>query len=595
MTSAFWSLAENPGNLMGFVHGRQPVPAYYSYKLLASHMSGAVLHPSGVPTGFSVYASHDSGKAITSIAVLNKTPSDARLSLVIGSQPGFDLTFPSETLSLVTIPDGGGPTSLWRYSRDVATSGPVDLLASGGADSGVTDSGASEVPTVTVQRAGGTPISPFAFGNNYWDWVDWSHNGTYALQGTEDLVKAMHINVLVANNNNTDMDYPEVFDNAHIDKYIAYCRAIGAEPIMEVPILGNNVNAGPTSAQTAADMVTYVNGTKHYGVKYWTIGDEADFYTDAADDDVGTPSSAYGPNNPIKTADDLCATYKSYAAAMKAANDATGSGVDIKFVGPELAGKYWPGSDWLTPFLDGCKDYVDVVSVHYYGFSGAGDSIQGALYDADTFRAFLAYYQQLVAAHARPDTPIAITETAVAGEWQRSVYTSDSIQAAPGTYYSALWDIDRMGVALQANLWTLAFWNLAEPDDPSTGNVFGNILSKPWLSPPAYRLTPDYYAQQLIAGNFSGTTVIPSGVPSDFSVYASYDPTKASTVLAVVNKNSVAAPLTIAIDSLAPQTMTFGPLAITLVTVPDDPNATTDVIEYSPDLANAGQPPKSIQ
>ena len=460
-----------------------------------------------------------------------------------------------------------------------------DASASGNADSGVTDSGAGSTPTVTIQRASGTPISPFAFGNNYWDWVDWSHNGTDALEGTEDLVKAMHLNVLVANNNNTDMDYPEIFDNAQIDKYIAYCRAVGAEPIMEVPILGNDVDAGPTSAQTAADMVTYVNGTKHYGVQYWTIGDEPDYYTDAAADNVGTPSAAYGPNNPIQTADDLCATFKSYAAAMKAANDATGSGVDMKFVGPELAGRYWPGNDWLTPFLDGCKDYVDVVTVHYYGYSAAEDSIQGALYDADTFRSFLSYFRGVVAAHARPGTPIGITETAISYNWQTPLYTSDSLKAAPGTYYAAIWDVNRMGVALQNNLWTLAFWNLAEEDDPTSGNVFGNILTKPWLTPPTYTLTPEYYAQQLMASNFSGTTVIPSGVPSDFSVYASYDATKGSTAVMVVNKDTAPKSLTLAVDDLTPQTILFPTMSINLVTIPDDAAAKTQLVSYSAEMA----------
>ena len=465
--------------------------------------------------------------------------------------------------------------------------------ASGRTDAGISDSGPSEPPTVAIRRAGGAPISPFAFGNNYYDWVDWSNNGTCALLGTEAPVKAMHLNTMVLSNNNTDMNYPEIFDNAQIDKFITYCRAVGAEPIMEIPMAGNNIDGGPMSAQLAADMVTYVNGTKGYGVKYWTIGDEADLYVSG--NIIGDPNPYLGPNCPIKTADDLCAVYGSYAAAMKAANEATGSGVDLKFVGPELGWRYLPGNDWLTPFLDGCKDYVDVVSVHWYGYSGTTDSIQGALNGADSFRSFLSFLQGLVASHARPGTPIGITETAVSYDWQTSVYSSDALKAAPGTYYAALWDIDAMGVALQANLWTLAFWNLAEPDDPSSDNIFGNIRTQLSSRPPTYTLTPEYYAQQLMAGSFSGTTVTPSGVPDDFSVYASYDATKASTTIIVVNKKSVAAPLTIAVDSLPAQTMPFDPLAITLVTVPDDPTVQTSVVEYSPDLAAAGQPPRSIR
>ena len=297
------------------------------------------------------------------------------------------------------------------------------------------------------------------------------------------------------------------------------------------------------------------------------------------------PNSFIDPNCPIKTADDLCATYKSYAMAMKAANDAANSGVEIKFVGPELGMRYSPGDDWLSTFLDGCKDYVDVVTIHAYGYSGTSVSIQGALYGADSFRSFLSGLQQRVAAHTRPGTPIGITETAVSYDWQTSVYTTQSLQAAPGTYYAALWDIDRMGVALQANLWTLAFWNLAEPDDPASGNIFGNILTKPWLDPSTYRLTPEYYAQQLMAANFSGTTVVPSGVPHDFSVYASYDATKGSTAVMVVNKDTASKSLTLAVDDLTPQTILFPTMSINLVTIPDDAAAKTQVSTYSAEMA----------
>ncbi len=99
----------------------------------------------------------------------------------------------------------------------------------------------------------------------------------------------------------------------------------------------------------------------------------------------------------------------------------------------------------------------------------------------------------------------------------------------------------------------------------------------------------------MVSTNFSGTTVVPSGVPSMFSVYASYDATKASTALFVINKNSVAAPLSLAVDSLAPQTVLFDPMSIALVTIPDDTNAGTHMIEYTSAMAEAGLPPKTIR
>jgi hypothetical protein len=50
----------------------------------------------------------------------------------------------------------------------------------------ITEKGGTMPPAVTVKiaRAGGIPISPFAFGNNYYNWVDWKKNGQTALPGT---------------------------------------------------------------------------------------------------------------------------------------------------------------------------------------------------------------------------------------------------------------------------------------------------------------------------------------------------------------------------------------------------------------------------
>jgi len=56
-------------------------------------------------------------------------------------------------------------------------------------------------PTVKIARAGGIPISPFAFGNNYFNWLDWNKDGMVGLLGTEDPVRALRLNVLVADNN----------------------------------------------------------------------------------------------------------------------------------------------------------------------------------------------------------------------------------------------------------------------------------------------------------------------------------------------------------------------------------------------------------
>lgn len=460
--------------------------------------------------------------------------------------------------------------------------------SSSGGGSGAVGGGAVATPTVRIARSGGAPISPFAFGNNYFDWVDWNKDGMVGILGTEEPVRALCLNVVVGDNNQNDANTPQLFDNAQIDKFIQYCRAVGAEPIMIAPVYGNNVNGGPTSAKGAADIVTYVNGTKKYGVKYWTIGMEVDIYDQFFKRKTGLP---------VSTAAEYAAVFNSYAKAMKAANAAAHSGVELMFVGPELGWRYSEGNDWLSPMLDQCRDTIDVASIHAYGFAAKDLTVDGILTDVDRFRRFVRDVKARVAQHARPGTPLAITEANICYEWDLKAYSPETRKLGPGTFYAALWDADRMGAALEAGLWTFAFWALAESDQlvASHNTVFGFIRTDPSKNPPTWKLTPEYYAQQMVTTNFSGNTVVPTGVPERMSVYASYDAKKAATAVLVVNKDTVERVLTLAVDDLEPRTITYSPMSINIVTIPDDAGADHRILEYTMKMADASLPPKATR
>ncbi len=453
---------------------------------------------------------------------------------------------------------------------DAGAGGPDATTAGNSTSPG----GASPTGAVSIVRDGGSPISPFAFGQNYWDWVDWSKDGLSGLTGTESLVGALHLNAIRAGGNNNDQNSP-LFDTGQIDKFVAYCRMVGAEPILQVPLLANNVDAGPPSAQAAADMVTYANGMKGYGVKYWEIGNEPDLY-----------SRTYDAGSAPVTPEAYCAAFKTYAMAMRAADKASSDGgPPIQLLGPELSYQYTPGTDWLTPFLDGCKDDVDIVTVHRYPFSGAMTSVNGALSGAASFQSMLHSVGGIVRGHARPNTPLGITETNISYDYTQSAYTPTSSLAGPGTFYAAMWTADIVGTALENNLWTLALWNLAEKS--TKDSVLGYIVGD--------QPTPAYYGQQLISGNFRGSILAPTGTPAGFSVYASYDATKATTAVLVLNKNSSASTLAIAIDTLASQAFDFPPMSMTLIQIPDDPGGATQVQRYTAELADAGMPPQAIE
>jgi len=109
---------------------------------------------------------------------------------------------------------------------------------------------------------------------NYWTWPQAYGN---SVAGTESLVAALKPTMMRVGGYNNDANTPDPFNNAEVDRMIAYARAIGAEPIIQVPVLADIGGAVPTGA-TAAAMVTYANVTKSYGVRYFSIGNEPDLY-----------------------------------------------------------------------------------------------------------------------------------------------------------------------------------------------------------------------------------------------------------------------------------------------------------------------------
>lgn len=468
---------------------------------------------------------------------------------------------------------------------DAGTGGAIGLDAELSQSSDVVEAGAAlalpDAGTVFISRDSGTPISSFAFGHNYWDWVNWAGDGVTGVTGTETSIAALHLNVLRAggNANDTNGPAPAVFDTSQIDAFVAYCLSVGAEPILQVPILGDG-NGTPATAQTAADMVTYANVTKGYGIQYWEIGNEPDLYPRSYD--AGVPL----------TPAELCTVYQSYEAAMTAANAAApDGGGPMTFLGPELSYQYTPGADYLTPFLDACKDSVDIVSVHRYPFGGGteqgvpGTSIDGALTDVNAFRSTVASLKSIVAGHARPGTPLAITEANVSFDYQVSAYTDAALVAAPTTFYAGLWTADILGASLESGLWTLAFWDIG---DPSTApSLLGFLQSG--------QPVPAYYTMQMISANFRDDVIVPARVPTGFSVYASYDAAGGSTAVVVLNKSAPASTLTVAVDSLSVQSLSFPALSATLLQIPDSPSATAHVFRYTQDEAEAGAAPVMLQ
>ena len=349
---------------------------------------------------------------------------------------------------------------------------------------------------------------------------------------------------------NNDANTPDPFDDAALDKAVAYARAIGAEPLIQVPHLGSITGQPPTAADAAA-MVTYANVTKGYGIKYFSVGNEPDIY-----DSMGSLTDPTQPAIPGYTTDEFCASVTDYVTAMKAADPT------IQIVGPDLAYKYQAGNgiyDWLTPILRTCGVLFDIISIHRYPFEAAQANLAAAQADLAAFSNVIGQVAGIMTATGQGQKPLALTEMNVAYDATNCV-----LDASPGTVGSALWLADSVGTAIELGLWTTAVWDISDADPWSLGIID---------VPPAHRPRPAYYAYQLYADHFGPTLVQVTSAPAGVSAHASRNQADDATEIVLSNWNSYSVGLAVQVTGLAtaPADTTFivPGVSIAAIEIPD--------------------------
>ena len=404
---------------------------------------------------------------------------------------------------------------------------------------------------------------------NYWTWPAAYGN---SVAGTESPVAALTPAYMRVGGYNNDANTPDPFDDAQVDTMVAYARAIGAEPILQVPLLVDPTGQPATSA-TAAAMVTYANVTKGYGIKYFSIGNEPDLYPTS-----GLPSDATKPARPGYTPAAFCADATAYVAAMKRADPT------IQIVGPDLSYQYQPFADWLTPILSTCGALFDIVAVHRYPFSSDKATLPSAIADAATFRALVSSLRNIMQATGQGSKPLAITEMNI-------VYnaTTTVIGASPGTVASGLWMADIVGSALDLGLWTVAEWDISDPDSYALG-----LLGLP----PAHEPRPEYYAYALYAGHFGPSLVDVTSTPANVRAYATRNAAGTATEVIAINWNSASAPLAFQITgrptARPPAIFELPALSMAAVEIPDDSATPPTAVVYGSAQQAAGAGPQTL-
>ncbi|NUR57816.1 MAG: cellulose-binding protein [Catenulispora sp.] len=202
-----------------------------------------------------------------------------------------------------------------------------------------------------------------------------------------------------------------VAPNTDFDHFMAMANSVGAKPIIIA-------NYGSGTPQEAADWVKYANIDKHYGAKYWEIGNEVPgngHYGSKWETDIHADTS------PKAYATNLVA----FSKAMKAVDPTVKIGAVLTTPGGWPDGLTAAGdqADWNHTVLSIAANSIDFVIVHWY--PGAGNSGNGG--GSGTATATLlqtpqtqipsmsATVKSLLATYAgsrASSIPIAITETA---------------------------------------------------------------------------------------------------------------------------------------------------------------------------------------
>lgn len=400
---------------------------------------------------------------------------------------------------------------------------------------------------------------------NYWQWRTAYGDG---VTGTEALIAALKPTFLRVGGHTNDANGRDVFDLAALDQSVAYARAIGAEPIMQVPMLADATGKPPT-ADSAAQIVAHANVSKGYGIKYFSLGNEPDLYATQ-----GSPDDPTQPARPGYRPADYCASAKAFAAAMKAVDPT------IKLVGPDLSWRYQPGSDdtdWLTPILRGCGELFDVISIHRYPFSAEASTLALASGDATALANAVAGVRDIMRSTGYAGKPLALTEMNIAYDQTLCV-----LDASPGTLGSALWMADNLGTAMELGLWTAAVWGIADPDDWAFG-----LLDMP----PTHAPRPSYWAHALYTDHFGPTLLKVTAAPFGVSAHASRNQADDATQIIAINWNATPAQVPFQVTGPAgarTATLALPPTSMTAVEIPDQGTARAWTYGEAQRLASMG-------
>lgn len=275
---------------------------------------------------------------------------------------------------------------------------------------------------------------------------------------------------------------------SQIDMYMTVCRMLNCTPAISARLEGG-------TPEKAAEMVRYVNIEKDYGVRYWSVGNEADLFDDY-------------------TAGRAAAEWRLIAEAMLEVDP------DIILVGPDTsqftgeANEAQRAHEFLREFLRQNGDMIDIVSVHRYPFGDPAATVEGLRADAERWTTLTQNLHDIATEELGREVPVAVTE--VNSHWSAVI----GGEATPDSHANALWWADVFGQIAGGDVEITAYFSFQSSDRLGGHGLLGR-----------YEVRPTYYAYQLYRQ--FGTQVVSAAHDGDVRAYAALRDDGALTVMLI--------------------------------------------------------------
>jgi hypothetical protein len=148
---------------------------------------------------------------------------------------------------------------------------------------------------------------------------------------------------------------------------------------------------------------------------------------------------------------------------------------------------------------------------------------------------------------------------------------------------------DIIGSALDLGLWTVAEWDISDPDQYALGLIG---------LPPAHTPRPEYYAYALFADHYGPTLVDVTSTPANVRAYATRNAAGTATEVIAINWNSANAPLAFQITGLPtappPAIFELPALSMAAVEIPDNAATPASAAVYGSAQHAAGAGPQPL-